>query len=52
MDDWAEKEAEAIIDQFVLDESSSDLLRLQQSIAQALLMAYQKGKEAKKGHTG
>ena len=48
MEDWAEKEAEAIVDQFVLDDSSSDLLRLQQSIAQALIMAYQRGKEAKR----
>ena len=47
MEDWAEKEAEAIIDRFVADESSADLLRLQQSIAEALRAAYQKGKEAK-----
>jgi hypothetical protein len=47
MEDWAEKEAEAIVDQFVADESSSDLLRLQQSIANALRTAYQKGEEVK-----
>ena len=47
MEDWAEKEAEAIIDRFVADESSADLLRLQQSIAEALRAAYRKGKEAK-----
>ncbi len=45
-DALAEKEAEAIIDRFVADESSADLLRLQQSIADALRAAYQKGKEA------
>ena len=47
MEDWAEKEAEAIVDRFVADESSADLLRLQQSIAEALRTAYHKGKEAR-----
>jgi hypothetical protein len=47
MGDWAEKEAEAIVDRFVADESSADLLRLQQSIAEALRAAYEKGREAK-----
>ena len=47
MEDWADKEAEAIVDQFVADESSADLLRLQQSIAEALRAAYEKGREAK-----
>jgi hypothetical protein len=48
MGDWAEKEAEAIVDRFVADESSADLLRLQQSIAEALRAAYDKGREAKR----
>ena len=47
MEDWAEKEAEIIVDRCVADESSADLLRLQQSIAQALRMAYEKGKKEK-----
>jgi hypothetical protein len=47
MEDWADKEAEAIVDRFVADESSADLLRLQQSIAEALRAAYEKGREAK-----
>ena len=47
MEDWSEQEAEAIVDRFVADESSADLMRLQQSIANALLTAYEKGKEAK-----
>jgi hypothetical protein len=47
MEDWADKEAEAIVDRFVADESAADLLRLQQSIAQALRAAYEKGREAK-----
>jgi hypothetical protein len=47
MEDWAEKKAEAIVDRFLADESYTDLLRLQQSIAEALHVAYQKGKEAK-----
>jgi hypothetical protein len=44
--DWAEKEAETIIDRFVSDESSADLLSLQQSIAAALCRAYDKGRDA------
>lgn len=47
MEEWAEQEAEAIVDRFVENESSADLMRLQQSIANVLLTAYQKGKEAK-----
>ena len=47
MEDWAEQEAEAIVDRFVGDESSADLLRLQQSIAEALCAAYYRGQEAK-----
>ena len=39
MSDWAEKQAESIIDAFVADESSADLLHLQQMIAEALRMA-------------
>jgi hypothetical protein len=45
MDDWADKEAEAIVDRFVADESSADLLCLEQSIAEALRAAYEKGRE-------
>jgi hypothetical protein len=45
MEDWAEKEAEGIVDSFVADESSADLLRLQQAIADALRRAYEKGRE-------
>jgi hypothetical protein len=47
MEDWVEKEAEAIVDRFVADESSADLLQLQQSIADALRAAYEKGREAR-----
>ncbi len=36
MEDWAEQEAEKIIDCFVADGSSADLLHLQQLIAEAL----------------
>jgi hypothetical protein len=49
MEDWAEKQAEAIVDRFVADESSADLWCLQQSIVDALHTAYQRGKEAKIG---
>ncbi len=48
MEDWAEKEAEAIIDRFVADESPADLLRLQQSIAEALRVAYENGGKARR----
>jgi hypothetical protein len=37
--DWAEKEAEAIVDKFVADEGPDDLLRLQMAIAAALRKA-------------
>jgi hypothetical protein len=47
MEDWVEKEAEAIVDRFVADESSADLLQLQQSIVEALRAAYEKGREAR-----
>ncbi|WP_447979348.1 hypothetical protein [Candidatus Nitrospira bockiana] len=46
MTDWAEKEAEAIVDSFVADESSADLLRLQQAIAEALRRAYEQGQKS------
>lgn len=49
MNDWAEQEAEALVDRFVADESSADLLRLQQSIARALKAAYEKGRAQKEG---
>jgi hypothetical protein len=40
MTDWAEQQAEAIIDAFMADESSADLLHLQQMIEEALRRAY------------
>ena len=42
--DWAEEEAEAIVDDFAADEGPDDLLRLQTAIAVALLKAYEKGR--------
>ena len=47
MEDWAEKEAEPIVDRFVADESSADLLRLQQFIAEALRASYERGRAHK-----
>lgn len=44
LNDWAEKEAEAIVDDFVADEGQDDLLRLQTAIAVALRKAYEKGR--------
>jgi hypothetical protein len=49
MEHWAEKEAEAIVDRFVADTSSADLLCLQESIAHALKAAYEKGRAQKDG---
>jgi hypothetical protein len=44
LNDWAEEEAEAIVDRFVADEGPDDLLRLQTAIAAALRNAYDKGR--------
>lgn len=43
-EDWADQEAEVVVDRFIADESSTDLLCLQQSIAHALRIAYENGK--------
>lgn len=40
MRDWADVEAELIVDTFVADQASDDLLRLQLAIADALLRAF------------
>lgn len=45
MRDWRNTEAEAIVDAFVADQTSHDLLRLQQAIAAALRRAYEKGRK-------
>jgi len=42
--DWAEQEAETIVDAFVADTSASDLLRLQERIAAALRRAFERGR--------
>lgn len=42
--DWAEKQAENILDAFIEDDGADDLLHLQQAIASALRSAYQRGK--------
>jgi hypothetical protein len=39
LNDWAEEEAEAIVDKFVADQGPDDLLRLQNAIAAALRKA-------------
>ena len=49
MPDWAEKEAERIVDEFVASERSDDLLQLQQAIAVAMRDAYERGKGIKPG---
>ena len=41
--DWADHGAERIIDAFLTDERSDDLLLLQQTIATALYVAYEAG---------
>jgi len=47
MSDWAEQQAETIVDAFVADQGPEDLLRLQQAIANALRRAYERGKQEK-----
>jgi hypothetical protein len=47
MDDWAEREAEKIIDAFVAYDGPDDLLRLQQAIASALCQTYEIGRWGK-----
>ncbi len=44
MRDWADKEAETILDEFVENEGSDDLLKLHEAIVQALCHAYEMGK--------
>ena len=39
---WAEKQAEAIVDAFLADGEPEDLLRLEQAIANALRLAYER----------
>ena len=42
MTEWAEKQAEAIVDAFLADGEPEDLLRLEQAIANALRLAYER----------
>jgi hypothetical protein len=41
--EWAAKQAEAMIDAFLADEEPDDLLRLEQAVAKALHLAYERG---------
>lgn len=43
MDNWAEREAEKIIDAFVAYDGPDDFLQLQQAIAAALCRAFEIG---------
>ena len=47
MSNWADMEAELIVDTFVADQASDDLLRLQLRSADALLRAFEKGRKEK-----
>ncbi|MDQ6733556.1 MAG: hypothetical protein M3Z35_05475 [Nitrospirota bacterium] len=42
---WADQEAEKILDEFVANEGSDDLLKLHEAIVQALCQAYEMGKK-------
>ena len=44
MTGWAEKHAEAIVDAFLADGEPEDLLRLERAIANALRLAYERGR--------
>lgn len=43
--DWAHTEAEKIVNAFLAYEGSDDLLLLQQAIAAALSLSYQRGRD-------
>ena len=45
MEQWADKEAERILDAFMASEGSDDLLKLQTAIANAVRRAYEAGKQ-------
>jgi hypothetical protein len=45
MKHWAEEESEAIVDRFIANDAPDDLVRLQNTIAAALLSAYEKGRK-------
>ena len=45
MKDWADQEAEKILDEFVANEGSDDLLKLHEAIVRALYQAYEMGKK-------
>jgi hypothetical protein len=47
MDDWADREAEKIIDAFVAYDGPDDLLRLQQAITLALCQTYEIGRRGR-----
>jgi DNA-binding NtrC family response regulator len=50
--EWAEQQAERIIDMFLSDEGSDDLLRLKDEITHALCRAYDTGKKTAHAHRG
>ncbi len=50
MEDWAEQEAEKILDAFFSSEGPDDLLLLQQAIAAELSRAYKIGRQGKPPH--
>lgn len=45
MTDWADMEAESIVDTFVADQAPDDLLRLHLAIADALRRAFEQGRK-------
>jgi len=45
MKDWADQEAEKILDEFVANAGPDDLLKLHEAIVRALCQAYDRGKK-------
>jgi hypothetical protein len=41
--EWAAKQADSMMDAFLADEEPDDLMRLEQAIAKALRLAYERG---------
>ena len=47
MDDWAAKVADTILDNFVSDQGSDDLIKLHLAVAEAVQHAYDFGRRGK-----
>ena len=51
VDDWADREAEKLLDAFLAYEGSDDLVLLQQAIVGVICRAYEMGRDGKTAET-